>query len=390
MIPLGFDVIVVGLGTVGAATCMALARRGVSVIGLDAFQPPHQLGSHHGESRSIRRAYMEGTGYVPLALRAWELWRRLEKDAGTDLLVTTGNLTLGPRDGKAVAGFLASARAYDIAYEELTANEVRRRWPQLAPRDGFAAGLEKEAGVLFPESAISAFLSEAEKAGATLRFNERVDRWAEAADRVIVHTRKGAYESGRLLLAAGARNKPLLKTAGTFLSPKRVPVLWVDPPQPQEFCLGNLPVNFWQLPLAGDAGSPNCLELYALPSTRTGGRVKVAAHNHLADCDPDTMIREVEIEEMATIRLFLEEFIPALATRNFTADVCLYTLTPDGEFVLGPLPGHSNVFVAALGGHGFKFAPVLGELLADMTLGIAPAYDLSMFAIGRFANPGIP
>jgi sarcosine oxidase len=118
--------------------------------------------------------------------------------------------------------------------------------------------------------------------------------------------------------------------------------------------------------------------------------VKVAAHNHLADCDPDTMIREVEIEEMATIRLFLEEFIPALATRNFTADVCLYTLTPDGEFVLGPLPGHSNVFVAALGGHGFKFAPVLGELLADMTVGTAPAYDLSMFDISRFANPGIP
>ena len=202
MIPHRFDVIVVGLGTAGAATCMELARRGVSVVGLDAFQPPHRLGSHHGESRSIRRAYMEGTGYVPLALRAWELWRRLEKDTDTNLLVTTGNLTLGPRDGKAVAGFLASARAYDIAFEELTAAEVRRRWPQLTPHDGFAAGLEKEAGVLFPESAISTFLSEAEKAGATLRFNERVDRWAEAGERVIVHTSKGVYESGRLLLAA--------------------------------------------------------------------------------------------------------------------------------------------------------------------------------------------
>ncbi len=384
MIPHRFDVIVVGLGTVGAATCMELARRGVSVVGLDAFQPPHRLGSHHGESRSIRRAYMEGTGYVPLALRAWELWRRLEKDTGTNLLVTTGNLTLGPRDGKAVAGFLASARAYDIAFEELTAAEVRRRWPQLTPHDGFAAGLEKEAGVLFPESAISTFLSEAEKAGATLRFNERVDRWAEAGERVIVHTSKGAYESGRLLLAAGARNTLLLKTAGTILFPKRVPVLWVDPPQPQEFCLGNFPVNFWQLPFPGDVGGGNSRELYALPVTRPGGRVKVAAHNHLADCDPDAMVRKVAADEIATIGLFLEEFIPALATCTFTANVCLYTMTPDSEFALGPLPSHSNVFIAALAGHGFKFAPVLGELLADMALGNSPAFDLSMFAINRF------
>ncbi len=390
MIPSGFDVIVVGLGTVGAATCMELARRGVSVIGLDAFRPPHRFGSHHGESRSIRRAYMEGTGYVPLALRAWELWRRLEKDTGTDLLAKTGNLTVGPRDGTAVAGFLASARAHGIAFEDLTAAEIRRRWPQLVPHDGFVGGLEKEAGVLFPETAIDLFLSEAKKAGATLRFNERVDRWRETGDRVTIQTTQAEYEGDCLFLTAGARNKRLLKTSGSYLSPKRVPILWVTPPQSQDFCLGNLPVNFWQLPLSGDAGNPNYLELYALPITRPGGRVKVAAHNHLADCDPDTMTNEVKAEEMATIRRFLEEFIPTLAACEVITDVCLYSLTPDGDFALGLLPGHSNVFTAALSGHGFKFAPVLGELLADIAMGNTPAFDLSMFAISRFANQRMP
>jgi sarcosine oxidase len=390
MIPSGFDVMVVGLGTVGAATCMELARRGVSVIGLDAFRPPHRFGSHHGDSRSIRRAYMEGTGYVPLAIRAWELWRRLEKDSGKNLLVTTGNLTLGPRDGKAVTGFLASARAHDIAFEDLTAAEIRRRWPQLVPHNGFAGGLEKEAGVIFPETAIDLFLSEAEKAGATLRFNERVDRWRETGDRVTIHTTQAEYEGGCLLLTAGARNKRLLKTSGSYLSPKRVPVLWVAPPQLQDYCLGNLPVNFWQLPLSGDAGDPDCLELYALPVTRPGGRVKVAAHSHLSDCDPDTMTREIRHGEMAAIRLFLKEFIPALAGCDITADVCLYSMTPDRDFALGQLPGHRNVFTAALAGHGFKFAPVLGELLADIALGNSPAFDLSMFAISRFTNTKIP
>ncbi|MEN8781975.1 MAG: FAD-dependent oxidoreductase, partial [Desulfobacterales bacterium] len=171
-----YDVIIAGLGTVGSATAMELARRGHSVIGLDAFRPPHNRGSHHGQSRSIRRAYLEGTGYVPMALRAWELWRRLERDTGITLLVSTGNLTIGLPDGPAVKGFLASARAGNIPHQALTAAEVRKRWPQLAPSDALAAGLEVEAGLLFPELSITMLLNEAERAGAVLRFGERVER----------------------------------------------------------------------------------------------------------------------------------------------------------------------------------------------------------------------
>lgn len=377
-----FDVIVVGLGTVGSATCMELARRGISVLGLDACRPPHKMGSHHGESRSIRRAYLEGTAYVPMAQQAWELWRRLESDTGTRLLTPTGNLTIGPGDAPAVEGFLASARRYDISHELLTAADVRRRWPQLAVPDNFVAGLEAEAGVVAPEKALIAMLAEAEKAGAAMRFDERVTGWRDEGNHIRVKSSRGAYEAGRLLLSAGAGTKPLLDPLGEWLIPKRVPVHWVAPPPAPSFELGIWPVNFWQLPMKDKPGVYH--ERYALPVTRSDGRVKVAAHNHLEDCDPLGVARNVAPEEVADIRRFMATYIPPLAMGDIHSDVCLYSMTPDADFVLGALSGHANVFTTALAGHGFKFAPVLGEIMADMLEEKEPAFDVSRFSPDRF------
>ena len=379
-----YDVVVVGLGTVGSATCMALARRGLSVLGLDAYRPPHLLASHHGESRSIRRAYLEGTAYVPMVQRAWELWRKLERDTGTRLLTPTGNLTIGPGDAPAVQGFITSARRYDIPHELLTAADVCRRWPQLNPPDTVVAGLEVEAGVIVPEKALIGMLAEAEKAGALLRFDERVQGWRDDGDRIHVQSSHGTYEAGRVLFSAGAGTKSLMGSLGKWLMPKRVPVHWVAPPKARSFDLGILPVNFWQLPVTDMADSEAFYEHYALPVTSTGGRVKVAAHNHLTDGDPSQVNRKVGPEEVADIRRFMKNHIPSLAMCDIRSDVCLYTMTPDGDFVLGPLPGHPNGFMAALAGHGFKFAPVLGEILADMLEGKEPVFDVSRFAPGRF------
>ena len=266
-------------------------------------------------------------------------------------------------------GFLASARAGNIPDHALTAAEVRKRWPQLAPSDALAAGLEVEAGLLFPELSIATFLTEAERAGAVLRFDERVNRWSKHGDRMRVYTSRETLEGGSLLLAAGARNTSLLGILGDRLSPKRVPVHWVAPPSEKAFELGNFPVNFWQLPAFEIEGIEQYAELYSLPVIGSGGRVKVAAHNNLSDCDPEATVRPVTTEEVADIRSFLRNFIPALANCAIDSDVCLYTQTPDGEFLLGALPGFDNVFTAALAGHGFKFAPVLGEVLADLIAG---------------------
>jgi sarcosine oxidase len=207
-----YDYIVVGLGTAGSATCLELARRRVSVLGIDAHRPPHRLGSHHGASRSIRRAYLEGSAYVPMAMRSWQLWRKLEKDATIDLLVTTGNLTIGPPYSPAVAGFLASARKYQIEHEQLTARQVMERFPCFTMPEDFVAGLEVEAGIIFPETAITTILTQAHQSGATLHFNEQVESWQETAGGVIVQTTQGPIR-GRT--SSGQRRCVDGQTAGT-------------------------------------------------------------------------------------------------------------------------------------------------------------------------------
>jgi sarcosine oxidase len=379
-----YDVIVVGLGTAGSATCMALAARGVSVLGLDAARPPHELGSHHGESRSIRRAYLEGSAYVPMALRAWELWRKLERDTGTHLLSSTPNLTIGPLEGPAVTGFLASARAHDIPHEVLRAAEVRRHWPNLSPPDTLVAGLEIEAGILYPEAAITATLKEAQKFGAVLKFNERVAHWTEKDNCIRIMTPQGIYEAGRILLAAGAYNTFLIDGMGIPLAPKRVPVYWIAPPSRQDFSLGEFPVNFWQVPLPGSNNTSRYMEFYSLPITGIRGRVKAAPHNNLKDWDPDSPYGAVSAVEKEEMRLLLRPYIPCLAHADMDAGSCLYTTTPDGEFFLGMLPQNHRVALAALAGHGFKFAPVLGEILANVLMGNPPEFNIDMFALNRF------
>lgn len=380
-----YDFIIVGLGTAGSATCMTLARRGYRVLGIDTYRPPHDRGSHHGASRSVRRAYLEGTAYVPMALRSWELWRKLEKDSGQKLLVKTGNLTLGPPESPAVAGFMDSARAYEIPHEVLTAVEVRKRWPQLAPPAAFVAGLEKEAGIVFPELSIATFLAAAEKAGADLVVDERVAQWTEGPGGVQVHTAQTTYAGGRLLISAGAWTKRLLGLPDGPLTPKRVPVYWVDVPRDSGLHLGHFPVNFWQVPAQTRPGLPQTYrEFYTLPVTGPASRIKAAFHNGLDDCDPDTLLREVRPDEVEKMKAVLAQFLPGLSDGPITSEVCLYTLTPDGHFYLGKRPGSDHVFGVALAGHGFKFAPVLGEILADLMADRPPAVDIELFAPHRF------
>jgi sarcosine oxidase len=379
------DVIVVGLGTAGAATCMNLAQRGVSVLGIDALHPPHTLGSHHGESRSVRRAYLEGTAYLPMALRAWDLWRKLESDSGERLLVTTHNLTIGPPDGPAVSGFLSSARAGGIPHDLYTAADIRKWWPPLAPPKQFAGGLEKEAGIVFPEKCIRAFLALAEAAGARLQFGERATGWTSTAGAIDIRTTLGRYTAGRVMIAAGARAGQLLGATGSMLTPKRVPVHWITPPDAAAYRLGQFPVNFWQVPIDENGGSSvSYREFYTLPAIRPAGRVKAAFHNQLADVDPDDPPPAVSQKEEAAIQTMLSRFLPSLSDQPMTSDTCMYTLTPDDHFVLGPLVENENVMAVALAGHGFKFAPVLGEVLADWLDGRMPSIDMDFFSPRRW------
>jgi len=380
------EVIVIGLGTVGAATCMVLARAGVSVLGLDAFHPPHQRGSHHGQSRSVRRAYLEGSAYLPgtacLARVAQTRTRQWTKAFGHN-----GQPDLGLPDGPAVTGFLSSARSGGIPHELLTAADVRRRWPVLKPPDDFVAGLETGAGIVFPERSIRLFLDNARRAGATLRMKETVIGWSAAENSVSVHTQRGRYTGRRLLIAAGARSPRLLGPFKHLVSPKRVPVHWIALPDSHHYGLGQFPVNFWQVPREEAHGTEDAYrEFYSLPAIEGGGPVKAAFHNGLEDCNPAAPLFPVTQDETTAMQTILSRYLPTLSKRPTSADTCFYALTPDDHFLLGFLPGERRVFVAALGGHGFNFAPALGEILSDLLQDRASKIDVTVFSPLRFAG----
>ncbi len=382
-----FDYIVVGLGTAGSATCMTLARRGFKVLGVDRYRPPHNMGSHHGATRSVRRAYLEGTSYVPMAMKAWELWRKLEVESGKKLLVETGNLTIGPPDCPAIDGFLRSAQVYDIPYARMTAREIQNRWPQIRPADDFIGGLEKEAGIVYPDLCIEAFLAEADKTGATLLFNSPAENLTETEKSVVISCGGEKYEASRLLVAAGGWTAKLLDLPESILTPQRVPVHWFKVANYQSYSLGSFPVNFWQVPTENNQG--NLLkfrEFYALPTMSGKQKVKVAFHNGLVSCNPDELERHVSEKEEQEIKKVLSQYLPGLQGCPISSEVCMYTTTSDGNFYLGNKPGSEKIFAAALAGHGFKFAPVLGEILADLLAENSPEFDLKLFSPTRFAT----
>ena len=379
-----FDVIVVGLGAMGSAAASHLAERGARVLGLERYTPAHDQGSSHGRSRIIRQAYFEHPAYVPLLLRAYELWERLERDAGRRLLTLTGGLMIGAPDSPVVTGSIRSAQQHGLPYETLDAAEIRRRFPPFNPGPEVIALYETRAGVLDPEECIRAQLEVAARRGATLRFEEPALAWeaAPSGDRVRVTTARGAYEAARLIVAAGAWAPALLADLGLPLAVERQVLYWFEPIggaisfQPDRF-----PIWIWEV-------RPD-LDLYGFPAQDgPPGGVKVAFYRtgDEGTCTPETIDRSVHPEEIGRMRAALAACMPSLNGELRATLTCMYTNTPDQHFVIGAHPRHPQVVIASpCSGHGFKFAGVVGEILADLAIEGATRHPIGLFDVGRFA-----
>ena len=372
-----YDVIVVGLGAMGSAAVCHLARRRLKVLGLDRYAPPHDLGSSHGQTRIIREAYAEHPDYVPFVQRAYELWSELEQETGFDLLLQTGGLMIGRREDSMISGVLDSARQHRLPYRELSAGEVAARFPIFRPAADMEAVWEPRAGVLFCEPAIGAHLKLAAARGAELRLNEAVLTWRADGETVEVATDQGVYSAGALILAAGAWMPKLAAELRLPLVVERQVLHWFEPREDHEGYLPrNCPVYIWQ-------HTPNDW-FYGFPIFGDG--IKLAFYRVPELVDPDLVDREVQPAEVQTLREVLQQYLPAIG-RHRRSKVCLYTMTPDGHFVLGPHPEHPNVVLASpCSGHGFKFSPAIGEALADLATGSTPAVDLSLFNVERFGS----
>ena len=365
------DVIVAGLGAMGSATAFTLARRGVRVLGLDRYAPPHAHGSSHGDSRIIREAYFEHPAYVPMVQHAFRLWSGLERVSGQRLLIRTGGLMIGDAGSDLVTGALCSARRHRLSHDVLSAAELHARYPALRPDPAMVAVREPRAGVLFPEACIAAMLMQARASGATLCFDEPVLAWSADGDDVRVSTARGEYRARRLVIAAGAWTSTLLPTLEVRLRIERQVLHWFEPvDDPAAFGADRCPIHLWQF--------DGQRLFYGFPDLGRG--VKVAFHHGGIGTKIDQLPREVSAVEVDAVRAVLRRFVPGADGPLRASVVCAYTNTPDEHFWIDRHTGCDAVIIAsACSGHGFKFAPVIGEIVADLAQDTRPRFDLQLF-----------
>jgi sarcosine oxidase len=374
-----YDVIVVGLGGMGSAAARHLAARGVRVLGLERFTPAHDQGSSHGGSRIIRQSYFEDPAYVPLLLRAYELWAEAEKEADADLLTLTGGLYLGPPHSTTFAGSLRAAREWDLPHEVLEPDELRARFPTFAPAPDELAVFEERAGFVRPEAAVAAHLELAARNGADLRFGQQVLSWdAAAGDGVRVRTAEGEHTAERLVIAPGAWAPAVLAGLGLPLRVERQVQYWFAPPGGVDPYIGN-PVYV--------AEQAEGAQIYGFPAMDgPDGGVKVAFFRRGHDADPDALDRVVTDAEVQEMRTRVADTLPGLVGPVVRTVPCMYTTTPDEHFVIATHPEHAGVTVACgFSGHGFKFVPVVGEILADLATTGTTAHPIALFDPRRFA-----
>jgi len=373
-----WDAIVVGLGAHGSAAAYHLAKRELSVLGVDRFERGHTLGSSGGLSRIIRLSYYEHPDYVPLLKRAWDLWRELEGESGETLLTRTGGLYLGPPAGQLVPGALESARTHALAHEMLDSWALRRRFPLFRIDDDWIGILDVQAGWLAPERCIETHLRMAEQHGAALRFDEPVARWTRDGDGVRVTTARGTHVAERLVVTAGAWMPELLPDLAPHLWVERNVLFWFEPLE-RSADFAALPVWIME-DLTRREGFPAYRMYYGFPYDAEHG-LKVAGLHFGDKVDPNAVDREPRGLDEERVRSFLRRRMPAANGERRMAKVCMYTNSPDANFIIGR--GGPLTFASACSGHGFKFASAVGELLAGIAT--ETASPPSFLSADRFA-----
>ena len=373
-----YDAIVIGVGGMGSAAIYHLAKRGWKVLGLEQYSIPNDLGSSHGHSRMIRYTLQEHPSYVPLVRRAYQLWHELEDSAGETLMVTTGSVRAGPPDSPFFKGAKEACDVHGIPYEILTATEVNKRFPGYRFPDEISSVYQADGGFLLPERCILDHVWAAKEAGAEVHEHEAVLDWQPDGEGVRVNTGQGAYTAGRLVVTAGAWAAKIAPQIARHALPERQVLGWFQPERPELFRPESFPVfGIWT-----EQG-----RYYGFPSYNVPGFKIGRAHHLRQQVDPDKMDREVHAEDEEILRQFASRYFPLGAGQALTLTTCMYTNTPDEHFIIGVLPNNPQVSVAAgFSGHGFKFASVIGEIMADLAQHGETSHDIGLFRLDRF-NP---
>jgi len=374
-----FDVAIAGLGGMGSAIAAHCASRGASVVGLEQFGPAHDRGSSHGKTRMIRQAYFEDGAYVPLVRRSYELWRTLEEQTREKLLRITGVLSAGRENGEIISGTQQAAAQHDLAVESWTRKQLHERYPSLQLLEDEVALFEPDAGVLDPERAVQAHLKVAQTAGAQLRFQTLMRGWETADSGVQIRLYDNTQLTSRVLvLSLGPWFKETLEALGVPIRVQRNVQVWLSPGT-GAYDAGEFPAF-----LLDRAGLP--APLYGFPDFGDG--VKAAFHGFGQLTTADEIDRKVDMDrDVIPVMRAMDRWMPGAAGTFREAKPCIYSLTPDANFVIDRHPRHANVILCGgFSGHGFKFAPVIGEIAADLALDGGSRHRIDFLSLKRFAG----
>ena len=370
-----FDVAIVGTGTMGSAAAYFLSKAGLKVIAFERFRVVHEMGSHSGSTRIIRHAYHESPDYVPLVLRSDQLWLELEKITAKQLLLRTGGMDLGPIEGTVVDQALLACRTHDLPYEHLDADEILKRWPQFQIPENWHACFDPYMGFLLVDNCIAAYADAARELGAQIHEEEKVLSY-DCDSAIRIRTNHSVYEVGKMIVCAGAWNHQLLSDLNLPLTVKRKALVWLRAENPENFVIGKFPIFLADTPVGLLYGFP----IYGRPG------LKIANHHDAGPpADPDHVDRVFHAEDAKDAQDFAKRHLRGVTSKVLEGKICLYTLTPDEHFLIDFHPEKRNIVLAAgFSGHGFKFAPVVGEILTDLIQKGSTDHPISKFSLSRF------
>lgn len=373
-----FNVIVAGVGGMGSAVCYQLAKRGKRVLGLERFDIPHDLGSSHGYTRIIRLAYYEHPSYVSLLRRAYELWDEIEQRTGEKILYKTGSIDAGPADSWVFKGSLRSCVEHDLPHEVLTGLELSERFPGYQIPHEMLAVYQPDGGFLLPERSTVAFVNAAQSLGAEIHGREQVLEWQPVGDGVRVVSDRAEYYADRLVITAGSWDSTLLPFLNGLAIPERQVLAWLQPERPELFTPEIFPV----FNLLVDEGRYYGFPIFGVPGFKFG-----KYHHFEEQGPPESLSREVTREDEAMLREFAARYFPAGAGPTMTLKSCMFTNSPDKHFIIDLHPQYPQVsFAAAFTGHGYKFASVIGEIMADLAERGNCRHDIRLFSLARLTG----
>jgi len=389
-VSLNYQTIVVGLGAMGSSSVYQLALRGIKTLGIDQFSPPHTLGSTHGDTRITRKGIGEGVQYTPLSLRSYQIIEAIEKDTKADLLQITGGLiicsapdSLARHTQAFFQNTVDAAKKYNIKHDILSAQDVQKRFPQFNISNDEVGYYEYDAGIMRPERIVERQLALARNLGADIHTNEKLIDFSETAGGVTVKTDKNTYQCQNLVLSVGPWLVKTVseKTFDSIFKIYRQVLYWFDVSAAyQDFSPPAFPIFIWEL--KSDQNG-----MYGFPAVDgPDGGFKIAFEQYDKTCDPDTVNREVSKDEIESMfKNYVASNFPKAKSSCVKSATCLYTVTPDGAFVIDWMPGSKRVVLCSpCSGHGFKHSPAIGECIADLVTTGESRIDLSSFKLDRF------